>query len=307
MLKKALIRPLLIIAAFICGAIFPKLGEATFIIRYFLIVMLYFIYLPLDVKSLKLHKSQFVLSAVNIALGVAAWYLAGLSGDKALADAAFFAAITPTASAAPVIMKFLGGNVSYIITGFVVTNTLVSTALFFMLPLMITGEINPSGFLNAALNLIILIGSPAILAFTTRKIYPPSVEWAKKCSNLSFILWVMLLCVISGSAMKFFYSHAEISYKYYLIIAGISMLICFVNFSLGYLIGGKEFAREASQTLGQKNTTFTIVLASTFSSPLAAMGPTFYVLWHNLWNALQLFLHDRKTNNQSLVSDGSSK
>ena len=294
MLKKALIRPLLIIAAFALGAIFPKLGEATFVIRYFLIVMLYFIYLPLDVKSLRLHKSQFVLTGINIILGVAAWYLAGLSGDKALADAAFFAAITPTASAAPVIMKFLGGDVSYMITGFVVTNTLVSTALFFMLPLMITGEVNPAGFLHAAVNLVILIGSPAILAFITRKIYPASTEWAKKCGNLSFILWVILLCVISGSAMKFFYSHADISCTYYILIAGISLLICALNFTIGYFIGGKKFAREASQTLGQKNTTFTIVLASTFSSPLAAMGPTFYVLWHNLWNAFQLFMHDRK-------------
>ena len=36
MLKKALLRPLLIVAAFICGIIFPQLGEAQFIIRYFL-------------------------------------------------------------------------------------------------------------------------------------------------------------------------------------------------------------------------------------------------------------------------------
>lgn len=294
MLKKALLRPLLIVAAFICGILFPQLGEAQFVIRYFLIVMLYFIFLPLDVKTLKLHKSQFVLTTANILIGVGAWFLAGLTGNKALADAAFFTAITPTASAAPVIMKFLGGNVSYLITGFVVTNTLVSAALFFMLPIMITGEVNAGGFLNAALNLVILIGTPAILATLTRKIYPPSIEWGKKCSNFSFILWVILLCVISGSAMKFFYANSDIPYYYYFIIAGMSLIICIINFGLGYLIGGKEFKREASQTLGQKNTTFTIVLASTFSSPLAAMGPTFYVLWHNLWNAFQLFMHDRK-------------
>lgn len=294
MLKKALLRPLMIIAAFACGIIFPRLGEAQFVIRYFLIVMLYFIFLPLDVKTLKLHKSQFILTAANIAIGVGAWFIAGLTGNKALADAAFFTAITPTASAAPVIMKFLGGNVSYIITGFVITNTLVSAALFFMLPIMITGEVNAAGFLNSALNLFILIGTPAVLATITRLIYPPSVGWGKKCSNFSFLLWVILLCVISGSAMKFFYANADLPYYYYFIIAGISLLICAINFSLGYLIGGKEFRREASQTLGQKNTTFTIVLASTFSSPLAAMGPTFYVLWHNLWNAFQLFMHDRK-------------
>jgi bile acid:Na+ symporter, BASS family len=61
-----------------------------------------------------------------------------------------------------------------------------------------------------------------------------------------------------------------------------------VNFSLGYLIGGRTFAREASQSLGQKNTTFTIYLALTYASPLIALGPTFYVVWHNLWNSWQL-------------------
>ena len=294
MLKKALLRPLLIVAAFVCGALFPKLGEANFVIRYFLIVMLYFIFLPLDVKSLKLHRSHLMLSVFNIIEAVIVWLALKQTGDKALADAAFFTAITPTASAAPVIMKFLGGNVGYMVTAFVISNVIGAAALFFMLPVMITGEVNPAGFFNAALNLVILLGVPAVLAGITRKIYPASREWGKKCGNLSFILWVILLCVISGSAMKFFYSHADISYLYYLKIAGVSLAICAVNFTAGYFIGGKDFPRESSQALGQKNTTFTIVLAATFSSPLAAMGPTFYVLWHNLWNACQLFQHDRK-------------
>ena len=294
MLKKALFRPLLIVAAFACGALFPQLGEAKFVIRYFLIVMLYFIFLPLELKELKLYSSHFVLSVVNIVIAIVSWYVAGLTGNRALAEAAFFTAITPTASAAPVIMKFLGGNVAYIITAFVVCNSIVSAALFFMLPVMITGEVNTMGFLNSAASLFMLMGVPAVLAAVTRWIYPGSMGWGKKCANFSFLLWVILLCVISGSAMKFFYAHADIPYYYYLIIAGMSLIICAVNFAVGYLLGGKKFCREASQSLGQKNTTFTIVLASTFGSPLAAMGPTFYVLWHNLWNAFQLFMHDRK-------------
>ena len=60
------------------------------------------------------------------------------------------------------------------------------------------------------------------------------------------------------------------------------------NFSLGYLIGRPDFSREASQALGQKNTTFTIYLALTYANPLVALGPTCYVLWHNLWNSWQL-------------------
>ena len=50
----------------------------------------------------------------------------------------------------------------------------------------------------------------------------------------------------------------------------------------------KEFPREASQALGQKNTAFTIYLALTYASPLVALGPSCYVIWHNLWNSWQL-------------------
>ena len=38
----------------------------------------------------------------------------------------------------------------------------------------------------------------------------------------------------------------------------------------------------------------TLYLAMTFASPLAALGPTFYVICHNTWNACQLFMYDRK-------------
>jgi BASS family bile acid:Na+ symporter len=68
----------------------------------------------------------------------------------------------------------------------------------------------------------------------------------------------------------------------------VSLLVCIANFALGRLIGGKEFHREASQTLGQKNTAYTIYLALTYANPLIALGPTFYVIWHNLWNSWQL-------------------
>ena len=54
------------------------------------------------------------------------------------------------------------------------------------------------------------------------------------------------------------------------------------------IVTESEFPREGSQCLGQKNTTFTIYLALAYTSPVVALGPTFYVLWHNLWNSWQL-------------------
>jgi BASS family bile acid:Na+ symporter len=54
------------------------------------------------------------------------------------------------------------------------------------------------------------------------------------------------------------------------------------------VLGGREYPREASQSLGQKNTTLTIYLALAYANPLVALGPTCYVIWHNLWNSWQL-------------------
>jgi BASS family bile acid:Na+ symporter len=71
-------------------------------------------------------------------------------------------------------------------------------------------------------------------------------------------------------------------------IALTTAAICAASFALGRVIGGREFPREASQSLGQKNTSFTIYLALTYANPLVALGPTCYVLWHNLWNSWQL-------------------
>ena len=72
-------------------------------------------------------------------------------------------------------------------------------------------------------------------------------------------------------------------------IGVMALLVCGFNFGLGYLLGGRTRAAECSQALGQKNTTLSIYLALTYASPIAALGPTFYVLWHNLWNAWQLY------------------
>ena len=82
-----------------------------------------------------------------------------------------------------------------------------------------------------------------------------------------------------------------------LLIALVSFLLCAVNFTLGKMLGGKEFSRESSQTLGQKNTTLTIFLALSFGTPESALGPVFYVLWHNLWNAFQMFRYDNQKTN----------
>ena len=71
-------------------------------------------------------------------------------------------------------------------------------------------------------------------------------------------------------------------------------MVCAANFVCGRVLAGRELAREGSQALGQKNTAFCIWIAITYASPLIALGPTCYVLWHNLWNSWQLHQAGRR-------------
>jgi BASS family bile acid:Na+ symporter len=79
-----------------------------------------------------------------------------------------------------------------------------------------------------------------------------------------------------------------------LLIGLVSLLICACNFALGRITSRKKYCRESSQILGQKNTNLTLFLALQYAGPLIAMGPLFYVLWHNTWNAWQMYSYDKR-------------
>lgn len=286
-------KPLLIIAAFIIGGVFPQLGELRWLIRYLLMLMLYLVFLQLDVRQISVRRSHFLLLGFEIVFAVGCYWFFNALGCKALAEAAFFTAVTPTATAAPVIIRFLGGNANYVVTAFVVTNFGITAVLMWLLPWLICGKSDLQMFLHTACNLLVLVAVPALLAALTRKVWAASVQLPGKLTKFSFLMWVVLLCIISGASSEFIRNNHDISPGVLLATAVVSLIICAVNFFVGGCID-RKFKSEASQSCGQKNTSFTIVLATTFVSPLAAMGPTFYVLWHNLWNAAQLFLHDRK-------------
>jgi BASS family bile acid:Na+ symporter len=204
-----------------------------------------------------------------------------------VALAAFFAGITPTATAAAVIVSFLRGRVEYVIAAFVITNLSIAAIMPLVLP-WILGHGGSGGFAHVLGTVAGVIFIPAALAFLLRRIHPRAAEWPAKLRGVSFGLWVLALFLICANASQFIRSQVDAPTKLIVQIATTTLVVCAINFAVGYVIGGPNFRREASQSLGQKNTTFTIYLALTYASPLVALGPTFYVVWHNLWNSWQL-------------------
>lgn len=293
-MNKTLIRPAMIVVPLVLGMLLPECSRFGFLIDPLLIGMLYMVYLQLDLRELRPLRAHWVILGVNLAVGIAAYLLMRLTGSRELALAAFFIGITPTATAAPVIMNLLHGRVGFVVSGFVVTNLGVSLALIPLIP-AVTGQFHPAFVLRVVRSLLLIMALPLGAALLTRKIYPGASEWPKRFKMLSLSMWSVMLLVISAKASKFLRDHSEVSPWLVAAIFGLAAAICAVNFTLGGLVVPRHFRREGSQTLGQKNTMFTLSLALSFASPLAALGPTFYVICHNSWNACQLFLYDRRS------------
>ena len=290
---KPLIRPLTIVVTFSVGYFCTWAHEFTWLIRPLLIFMFYIICLQIKLPELKIRRSHLKILLFNIAIPTGLWGGLCLCGQPLIAQIVFFTAVTPTANAAPVVMKFLGGKPSYVVTSFVLTNIGVSLALLFLLPL-VTGRVSLPAFLDAGWNLGIIIVVPVTAALITRALFKSAPQRAAKFGGISFFLWSVTLFIIAASGSYSIAQHDEISKNYLLLIGSTTALICVMNFVCGRWLGEPGLKREASQSLGQKNTALTIFLALQFSDPLVALGPSFYVLWHNLWNAVQMLIHDRR-------------
>ena len=111
---------------------------------------------------------------------------------------------------------------------------------------------------------------------------------------LSFYVWLVALFLVTAKSSHFLRSDTSVPAGTLVAIAGISLVICAMNFGAGAVLGGKRYRREASQALGQKNNSLTIWIALAFINPVVALGPTCYVLYHNAYNSLQLLAFERK-------------
>ena len=293
---KNLLRPAMIFVPLGLGMFFPQAACTSFLIRWLLMIMLLMVFLGLNIRDMKLRKSHFIVLLVNLVIGVSCYFAVKyLTGNDTLAQAAFFVGITPTATAAAVVMGFLNGNVGYVLTAFVVTNLGIACVLPPLMG-MVCGDTSWSFMLRVLESLAFLLVIPYVVSRVILKIRPEAREWPKKVRTATFSLWSVTLFIIATQAAEFFQKNPDVSLLIVGEIALIALLICAANFAIGYFVGEKGLKHESSQSLGQKNTTLTIYLALVYAGPLVAMGVISYVLWHNSYNAIQFFFHDRKKN-----------
>ena len=237
--------------------------------------------------------AQLLLVAVNMGI---IFCLEGQTEQVLLWEAVLSCIIGPSASAAPVVVGKLGGNISTM-----TTYTLISSlASALMIPLVFpilepeAGVSFLAAFLVILEKVAIVLLLPLVLGWLMQHYVKRLCSRIAAQPDLSFYCWAISLSITTGITVKNIVNSSA-SLALLLLIALYTFVLCFVQFGIGRFVGrhlGEEI--NAGQALFQKNTALSIWVAYMYLNPVASIGAGCYVLWQNIINSLELWQY-RKT------------
>jgi len=288
-----IIKPYMMPIAITVGSIFYKFFDRlSFLTPYLIFVMLFLTYCNLKMTDIRFSKLHAWLIAIQV-LGSLVVYFLLSPINVILAQGAMICILAPTGTAAPVITGMLKGNVASVTAYSLLSN--MSIALLAPVIFSFVGSYQTMPFIDSfiaiAQRVMILLLTPFALAMLLRKLSPKFTATMAKISGVSFYIWTLALCVVTGRTIGFILKQSDSNYTIEIIVATAAFVACAVQFLTGRKIGsiyGNTIA--GGQGLGQKNTILAIWMAQTYLNPIASIGPGAYVLWQNIVNSYQVWL-----------------
>lgn len=216
------------------------------------------------------------------------------NGWRVILEGAMLCLICPTATAAAVITRRLGGDVAHVTTYTILINILGALIIPALTPL-----VHPEGTLGFTGSAMLIMKEvfPLLLlplagALLLRWKWPHACEALGRHAEWSFYLWAVALSLaMAVTTRSIVHSTVGLATQGGLVL--VSLVCCALQFWAGRRIGRRyNDAITAGQALGQKNTVFIIWLGYTFFTPVTAVIGGFYSIWHNLVNTWQLYRHD---------------
>lgn len=219
------------------------------------------------------------------------------STSKLFWEALLTCIIGPSASAAPVVVGKLGGNISTM-----TTYTLISSLASALLIPVVFPMLEPAAdvaFLEAFLIILEKVSYvlllPLVLGWIMQHYVKGVCARIAAMPNLSFYCWAVSLSITTGITVKNIV-HSSASIFLLLMIALGTFLLCWVQFGIGRGIGrllGEEI--NSGQALFQKNTALSIWVAYMYLNPVSSIGAGCYVLWQNIINSFELWHYRKKS------------
>lgn len=283
---------LLILLAILLGIVFPFAHQLTFLIRYTLMVMLFFAFLNVRFDREMLHRNHLAVLAANLLLPLLVYALLRPLGQTP-ALAAFVVALAPTAAGAPVIAAFLRCRVDFVTTSVLITSPAMAIVIPLLLPHFVAVQTAITvGAVLAPTAAIVFI--PLVISQVLRRTLPKVAGRLNRWRGIAFYLFLANVHIASARATRFIGYESSTPWTELLLIAGMIGLLCLLQFQLGERLAHPSLRLENSLALGRKNTMFALWIALTFINPVVALGPIFQILWQNAYNSWQLYEVERR-------------
>ena len=249
------------------------------IFPFFVFLTLLVTFCKVDFHQMRPHRwhlwvlvAQIVLVAANVGI---IFFVGDNMEQKILWEGVLTCVIGPSASAAPVVTGKLGGNISTMTTFTLISSFASALMIPAVFPLL-EHEAHIT-FLQAFFIILEKVAMVLILP-------------------LVFYFWGVSLSITTGITVKNIV-HSNASLSLLLMIALLSLIMCFIQFGIGRAIGTRFGEKiNSGQALFQKNTALSIWVAYMYLNPVASVGAGCYVLWQNIINSAQKYINENVRN-----------
>ena len=284
--------------------------------------MLFLTFCRIEPKDLKPHRWHWWLLLIQgglfAGLGfLALWVMKSAPGnyhDKVvLIESAMLCLICPTATAAAVVTRKLGGDVAGITTYTVLINLVTAVLVPLIVPMIhpMQGMDFWTAFSVIVAKIFPLLILPCLAAWLVRYLAPRVHQKLLRVPDLAFYLWAVALTLAITVTTKSIVN-SSMSVELIVYMSLVSLICCVLQFVAGRFVGSRYKPRRkdaspeaeargkavrtvtAGQSLGQKNTVFAIWMGYTFMTPETAIVGGLYSIWHNLYNSWQLYRSGRQ-------------
>lgn len=275
-----------LILAMILGMLVPVGHHLVFLVKYSVMIMLFFSFLEAKIDRNILHLHHIRVILIYITLPLVIFFLVS-NWSESLAQTAFLIAVMPTAAVAPVIMGYLKGRIEFVTVSILITNCTAAIFLPFVLPYILPGAVSVS-VIDILVSVLVVIGVPLVLSFLTRLFKPEILSKVRSASKITFYLFVINVYIAISKATQYIRYESTASWEELLGTGLVTIGVSIIYFGAGWLSGGKKLNEEMSMSLGRKNTMFGVWLGLTYFSPLVAVAPMLYIILQNSWHSYLL-------------------
>lgn len=292
---RSLALPIAILLGFVfhhyCGMLYCIVPALVF-------TNLFINYTAVDVRKLKVTPVQWILTAIQLGLCVAAYLLAVAAGaDEVIAHGILVGILMPVAAAVVVISCALGARRETVTSFTILNNFVVSIAAPIVFSFV--GRHQEMPFFESFWKIFCRICPQIVFPFLVTlllQIALPKVNHAiSKIKWTTLYVWAFTLTIVLGKTFDDIITATDPHWEMIGLMCIIAIVLCFVQFRIGNVVGRRHGEkRGGGQLLGQKNTSFGIWMAVEYLNPLSAVFPAIYSVCQNIYNSWQMYLHDKR-------------